>query len=167
MTGRAIVRYYERSNVVPCRVNGAVPTTIIVAGLLLAGYALLTTALNHRIGLRLLVALGVLEILLLVGVGIVVARLADGPHPASVATLIGTCSHAVVPVAAAFWGRWNDTVGPGGHRRGRARRGRAGGPAARELAGDPCLTQRPRRSPRPRRPTRPGRVPNGLPLVAV
>ena len=47
-------------------VNGAVPTTIIVAGLALAGYALLMTALNRRVGLGLLVVLGVLEILLLV-----------------------------------------------------------------------------------------------------
>ena len=37
-------------------VNGAVPTTIIVAGLALAGYALLMTALNKRMGLALLVA---------------------------------------------------------------------------------------------------------------
>jgi hypothetical protein len=97
-------------------VNGTVPTIIIVAGLLLAGYALLTTALNRRMGLGLLVALGVLEILLLVEVGIVVARLADGKHPASVATLIGyLIAMPFVPVAAAFWGalersRWGPAV---------------------------------------------------------
>ena len=49
--------------------NGAVPTTIIVVGLALAGYALLMTALNHRMNVPLLAALGVLEILLLVEVG--------------------------------------------------------------------------------------------------
>jgi hypothetical protein len=54
-------------------VNGAVPTTIIVAGLALAGYALLMTALNRRMGISLLAALGVLEILLLVLIGIIVA----------------------------------------------------------------------------------------------
>ena len=97
-------------------VNGTVPTIIIVAGLVLAGYALLTTALNRRMGLGLLVALGVLEILLLVEVGIVVARLADGKHPASVATLIGyLIDMPFVPVAAAFWGalersRWGPAV---------------------------------------------------------
>jgi hypothetical protein len=97
-------------------VNGTVPTIIIVAGLVLAGYALLTTALNRRMGLGLLVALGVLEILLLVEVGIVVARLADGKHPASVATLIGyLIAMPFVPVAAAFWGalersRWGPAV---------------------------------------------------------
>ncbi len=97
-------------------VNGTVPTIIIVAGLVLAGYALLTTALNRRMGLGLLVALGVLEILLLVEVGIVVARLADGKHPASLATLIGyLIAMPFVPVAAAFWGalersRWGPAV---------------------------------------------------------
>ena len=97
-------------------VNGTVPTIIIVAGLVLAGYALLTTALNRRMGLGLLVALGVLEILLLIEVGIVVARLADGKHPASVATLIGyLIAMPFVPVAAAFWGalersRWGPAV---------------------------------------------------------
>jgi len=50
-------------------VNSAVPTTIVVAGLALAGYALLMTALNRRMGLGLLAALGVLEILVLVLVG--------------------------------------------------------------------------------------------------
>ena len=54
-------------------VNGAVPTTIIVAGLALAGYALLMTALNRRMSVPLLAAVGVLEILLLVQVGIIVA----------------------------------------------------------------------------------------------
>ena len=97
-------------------VNGTVPTIIIVAGLALAGYALLTTALNRRMGIGLLAALGVLEILLLVQVGIVVARLADGGHPAALATLIGyLIAMPLVPVAAAFWGllersRWGPAV---------------------------------------------------------
>ena len=96
--------------------NGAVPTTIIVAGLALAGYALLMTALNHRMNVPLLAALGVLEILLLVEVGLVVARLADGQRPAGLATLIGyLCAIPVVPLAAAFWGlaersRWGPAV---------------------------------------------------------
>ena len=97
-------------------VNGAVPTTIIVAGLALAGYALLMTALNRRMGAGLLAALGVLEILLLIQVGIVVARLADGGHPAGLATLIGyLIAMPLVPVAAGFWGllersRWGSAV---------------------------------------------------------
>jgi hypothetical protein len=97
-------------------VNGVVPTTIIVAGLALAGYALLMTALNRRMGLGLLVALGVLEILLLVLVGMVVARLAGGRHPAAMATLIGyLIAIPLIPLAAGFWGamersRWGPAV---------------------------------------------------------
>ena len=37
-------------------VNGVVPTTIIVAGLALAGYALLMTARNRRMSVPLLAA---------------------------------------------------------------------------------------------------------------
>jgi hypothetical protein len=97
-------------------VNGAVPTTIIVVGLLLAGYALLTTARNRRMDIGLLVVLGVLEILLLVEVGLVVARLAGGGRPAQLATLIGyLVAMPLIPLAAAFWGalersRWGPAV---------------------------------------------------------
>jgi hypothetical protein len=97
-------------------VNGVVPTTIIVAGLALAGYALLMTALNRRMGIGLLAALGVLEILLLVLVGLIVAKLAGGGRPASLATLIGyLIAMPLVPVAAGFWGllersRWGSAV---------------------------------------------------------
>lgn len=97
-------------------VNGAVPTTIIVVGLALAGYALLMTALNRRMGLGLLIGLGVLEILLLVLVGFVVARLAEGGRPASLPTLIGyLIAMPFVPLAAGFWGalersRWGPAV---------------------------------------------------------
>jgi hypothetical protein len=97
-------------------VNGAVPTTIIVAGLALAAYALLMTALNQRMGIGLLAALGVLEILLLVLVGLIVAKLAGGGRPASLATLIGyLIAMPLVPVAAGFWGllersRWGSAV---------------------------------------------------------
>jgi hypothetical protein len=97
-------------------VNGAVPTVIIIAGLALAAYALLMTALNRRMGLVLLAALGVLEILLLVEVGLVVARLAGGGRPAGLATLIGyLVAMPFVPLAAGFWGalersRWGPAV---------------------------------------------------------
>ena len=96
--------------------NGAVPTTIIVAGLALAGYALLMTALNRRMNVPLLAAVGVLEILLLVQVGIIVAKLAGGQRPAGLPTLIGyLIATPLVPVAAAFWGlmersRWGPAV---------------------------------------------------------
>jgi len=97
-------------------VNGAMPTTIIVAGLALTGYALLMTARNRRMGVSLLAALGVLEILLLVLVGLIVAKLASGGRPASLPTLIGyLIAMPIVPVAAAFLGlversRWGPAV---------------------------------------------------------
>ena len=104
----------KRSNM--SSVNGAVPTTIIVAGLALAAYALLMTALNRRTGLGLLAVLGVLEILLLVLVGIIVARLVGGGRPAGLATLIGyLIAMPLVPVIAGLWGamersRWGPAV---------------------------------------------------------
>jgi len=97
-------------------VSGAVPTTIIVYSLAFAGYALLMTALNRRMGLSLLVGLGVLEILLLVLVGMIVARLADGGRPPSLPTLIGyLIATPLVPLIAGFWGalersRWGPAV---------------------------------------------------------
>jgi phosphotransferase system glucose/maltose/N-acetylglucosamine-specific IIC component len=93
-----------------------VPTTIIVAGLALAGYALVMTARNRRMDVPLLAAVGVLEILLLVEVGIIVAKLADGDRPAALATLIGyLIAMPFVPAAAAVWGlmersRWGPAV---------------------------------------------------------
>jgi hypothetical protein len=97
-------------------VNGTVPTIIIVAGLALAGYSLLMTALNRRMGIVLLAALGVLEVLLLVLVGMVVAKLAGGEHPSSTPTLIGyLIAMPFIPLAAGFWGllersRWGPAV---------------------------------------------------------
>jgi hypothetical protein len=89
---------------------------VIVAGLALAGYALLMTALNRRMGTGLLAALCVLEVLLLVLVGMIVVRLAGGGRPAGLATLIGyLIATPLVPLAAGFWGalersRWGPAV---------------------------------------------------------
>jgi hypothetical protein len=97
-------------------VSGAVPTTIIVAGLALAGYALLMTALNRRVGFALLAAIGVLEVLLLVLIGLVVVQLVDGGRPASLPTLIGyLIAMPFVPLVAGLWGamersRWGPAV---------------------------------------------------------
>ena len=56
-------------------------------------------------GVHLLVAVGVLEVLLLVLVGLIVARLAAGARPAGLATLIGyLIAMPLVPAAAALWG---------------------------------------------------------------
>jgi hypothetical protein len=104
----------KRSNI--SSVNGVVPTTVIVAGLVLAGYAGLTSALNRRMQVPLLAAVGVLEVLVLVLVGLIVAKLADGAHPAEFATLVGyLIATPIVPVAAGFWGllersRWGPAV---------------------------------------------------------
>src|SRR5580704_4725244 len=114
LTARPAPVTTKRSNM--SSVNGAVPTTIIVAGLALAGYALLMTVLNRRMNVPLLAAVGVLEILLLVQVGIIVAKLASGERPAGLATLIGyLIAMPLVPVAAALWGlmersRWGPAV---------------------------------------------------------
>lgn len=89
---------------------------VIVAGLVLAGYAGLMTARDRRMDVPLLIAVGVLEVMVLVLVGLVVARLVGGPRPASLATLIGyLIAMPVVPVAAAAWGllersRWGPAV---------------------------------------------------------
>jgi hypothetical protein len=97
-------------------VNGALPTTIIVAGLGLAGYAVLMTIRNHRMNVPMLAAVGVLEILLLVEVGIIGSKLAGGDRPASLPTLTGyLIATPLVPVAAAVWGlmersRWGPAV---------------------------------------------------------
>jgi vacuolar-type H+-ATPase subunit I/STV1 len=98
-------------------VNGVVPTTVIVAGLVLAGYAGLMTARDRRMGVDLLIALGVLEVLLLVLVGLIVAKLAGGARPAGgLPTLIGyLIAMPIVPVAAGLWGllertRWGPAV---------------------------------------------------------
>jgi len=64
----------------------------------------------------LLAATGVVEILLLVEVGLIVARLASGKHPSSLPTLIGyLIAMPLVPLAAAVWGlmertRWGPAV---------------------------------------------------------
>jgi hypothetical protein len=97
-------------------VNGAVSTTIIVVGLALAGYASLTTARNRRMGITLLAGLGILEILLLVEIGIIVAKLVGGGRPASLPTLIGyLIATPLVPLVAGVWGamersRWGPAV---------------------------------------------------------
>ena len=98
------------------RVNGAVPTTIIVVALALAAYALLMTVLNKRAGGVLLGWLLLLEIALLVLVGLIVAKLASGERPSSLPTLIGyLVATPLVPLIAGFWGaversRWGPAV---------------------------------------------------------
>ena len=97
-------------------VSSVVSTAVIVVGLALAAYSLLMTALNRRMGGVLLIGLGLLEILLLVLVGLIVAKLAGGGRPASLPTLIGyLIATPLIPLAAGFWGalersRWGPAV---------------------------------------------------------
>jgi hypothetical protein len=97
-------------------VSSVVPTAVIVAGLVLAAYSLLMTALSRRMGGVLLIGLGLLEVLLLVLVGLIVAKLAGGGRPASLPTLIGyLIATPLIPLAAGFWGalersRWGPAV---------------------------------------------------------
>jgi len=105
----------KRSNI--SFVSGVVPTIVIVAGLVLAGYAGVMTARDRRMDVPLLIAVGVLEVIVLVLVGLVVAKLASGGRPAGgAATLIGyLIAMPIVPVAAAVWGlmersRWGPAV---------------------------------------------------------
>jgi len=98
-------------------VSGVLPTTVIVAGLVLAGYAGVMSARDRRMDVPLLIAVGVVEVIVLVLVGLVVGKLAGGGRPAGgSATLIGyLIAMPIVPVAAAFWGllertRWGPAV---------------------------------------------------------
>jgi hypothetical protein len=97
-------------------VSSVVPMAVIVVSLALAAYSLLMTALNRRMGGVLLIGLGLLEILLLVLIGLIVAKLADGGRPASLPTLIGyLIATPLIPLAAGFWGalersRWGPAV---------------------------------------------------------
>ena len=83
---------------------------------MLAADPLLMTALNRRMAGIQLVGLLLLEILLLVLIGLIVAKLAGGARPASLPTLIGyLVATPLVPLAAAFWGamersRWGPAV---------------------------------------------------------
>ncbi|MQA87366.1 MAG: hypothetical protein GEV03_22740 [Streptosporangiales bacterium] len=91
-------------------------TTITVAALVLAGWSLLTTLLNRRVGISHLAGLAGLEVLLLVQAGVGIFRLVGGQGPDEpvlfLAYLIGAL---FIPPAAALWGitdrsRWGSGV---------------------------------------------------------
>jgi hypothetical protein len=97
-------------------VSSVVPTAVIVVSLALAAYSLLMTALNRRMGGVLLIGLGLLELLLLLLTGLIVAKLVGGGRPASLPTLLGyLIATPFIPLAAGFWGalersRWGPAV---------------------------------------------------------
>ncbi|MER6175893.1 hypothetical protein [Streptosporangium sp. NPDC001681] len=95
---------------------GPLATGLILFSLAVGLVSLLTTMRNRAMGTVLLVALGVLEVGLLVQAGFVIAAMVRGEGPASPATLIGYLAGSVViPPVAAFWGigersRWGPAV---------------------------------------------------------
>ncbi|WP_326642731.1 hypothetical protein OG884_05360 [Streptosporangium sp. NBC_01755] len=95
---------------------GPLATGLILFSLAIGLFSLLTTARNRAMGRTLLIALGVLELGLLVQAGFVIAAMVRGEGPAGTATLIGYLAGSVViPPVAAFWGigersRWGPAV---------------------------------------------------------
>lgn len=95
---------------------GPLATGLILFSLAIGLFSLLTTIRNRPMGTVLLVALGLLEVGLLVQTGFVIAAMVRGEGPASPATLIGYLAGSVViPPVAAFWGlgersRWGPAV---------------------------------------------------------
>lgn len=95
---------------------GPLATGLIVLSLVIALVSLLTTMRNKAMGTTLLVALGVLELGLLVQAGFVIAAMVRGEGPDETATLIGYLAGTlVIPPVAAFWGigersRWGPAV---------------------------------------------------------
>ncbi|MER5427045.1 hypothetical protein [Streptosporangium roseum] len=95
---------------------GSLAAGVIVLSLVIVAFSLVTTARDKPMGTVLLVALGVLEIGLLVQAGFAVAGMVRGEGPDETATLIGYLAGTlVIPPIAAFWGigersRWGPAV---------------------------------------------------------
>lgn len=91
-------------------------TTIIVAGLAVAGFGALTALLNRPPGLLHLVGLAATEVLLLVQAVVAMGRMFTGDRPEGMATFVGYLLTAVlvVPLAAllgsAERSRWGSMI---------------------------------------------------------
>jgi len=91
-----------------------VAVTVVAALVTVLG--LLSTLARRRIGLVHLIAVGVLEVLLLVQAALAVAALVGGERPEETATFLGYLAGVVlVPVAGTLWARtertrWAGTV---------------------------------------------------------
>ncbi|MQA95230.1 MAG: hypothetical protein GEV11_11510 [Streptosporangiales bacterium] len=91
-------------------------TVVIVAAVLVTGWALVQTLRNRPMTVPLLAGLGVLELLVLVQGGVAVARLIGGQRPEEFATFLGYLIGVVlIPPAAAYLGlaersRWGSAV---------------------------------------------------------
>lgn len=96
-------------------VNG-LATTIIVAGLAVAGFSGLTALLNRPPGLAHLLGLAVTELMLLVQAVVAVGSMFTGGRPAGMATFVGYLLTAVLipPLAALLGGaertRWGSMI---------------------------------------------------------
>ncbi|MFF5208295.1 hypothetical protein [Streptosporangium sp. NPDC000396] len=95
---------------------GPLATGLITLSLVIVLIAVVTAVRNRAMGTVLLVALGVLELGLLVQAGFVIAGMIRGEGPDETATLIGYLAGTlVIPPAAAFLGlaersRWGAVV---------------------------------------------------------
>jgi hypothetical protein len=80
------------------------PTAVIVSALLLAGWCLLTAARDRTVGPVHLAGVAVVELVLLIQVGVAVARMAGGHQAGDTATFIGylVATPLVLPAGAAL-----------------------------------------------------------------
>jgi hypothetical protein len=89
---------------------------IVIGSLVLAAWALLTTALDRPVGRTHLVGLGLIELALVVQVVVAVVKMASGERAEEMATFIGylIASLLVLPVGAALAlierSRWGSAI---------------------------------------------------------
>lgn len=95
--------------------TNALATVIIVVSLAAAAYALVTSLRNRAMGWGHLIALGVVEVLLVVQAVLGFVKLADDQGPKQPATFIGyLLAILLIPAAGAGWGMLERTRwGPG------------------------------------------------------
>ncbi|GGM76431.1 hypothetical protein GCM10010106_23690 [Thermopolyspora flexuosa] len=95
---------------------GSLATGIIIASLVVALIALITTIRNRPVGLVQLVGLGLLEVALLVQAVIAIAKLISGVEIGQTVVFLGyLASTVVIPIFGAYWGmiertRWGSGV---------------------------------------------------------
>jgi hypothetical protein len=87
-------------------VSDALATTIIVASLLLAGWALVTTLRDRPPTVAHLVGLGILELALIVQEAIAIQRLVDGQRPRELAVFIGYLVASLIVLPLGGWLAW-------------------------------------------------------------
>jgi hypothetical protein len=87
-------------------VKDSLATTIIVASLLLAGWALVTTMRDRPPAVAHLVGLGILELALVVQEAIAIQRLVDGQRPRELAVFIGYLVASLVILPLGAWLAW-------------------------------------------------------------